>query len=800
MNFQTIQYFLLLLLKKHRYTTVLLVLVSAFTAMVLTYADTIFSQSAFWLYHTIQKPDYTSPGVSLIRLKPGHTRVVSAEDVFSAVGCAVENNAASIIVLIDNPYDDPSHESSLVLEKLLQGESVPIDHIPSAGTKSRENLKRIITEDNHIHLALLTGKTKERTEISEIQIETDLPVNRHTSTIQAPAEDFLSIADSYVPARGSTSVSLTSTVNGTSYPHAALTAVVDNIRTVRNRWYGLILPQKNLVHGKEDILIPYHKKGQTYIHQHNSVFTKAAVQEISFKDAYSFYSLLENRDTHLSTLSLAAGNDVFEEIAAARRTFLFNSFPFVSKHEDNSFHDMYLEAQKDAKTIEDAIIIRIKDIIRSGEADFSTEEKLKGHLSAIEDIDTRLDRLKNIEGTVCIISAIPFYGTQTGPALRTAQFADSILSGSLFAEIPFFLSIILSAFLCSLLILIFLKHEGNKKRRSLLALLFVTIPAQFILFYLTSFYINPLLTQGTILLSWLLVIIENKLRQKYTGLVRLQSGINLPQSAVERIASSPYHYDFESRQNGFILETIIFNYRELESSLSHESFVSVIKKVYRTVTDTAEQFSGVETVFDEDRFRYCFLSMPDSDNPPLQNAVYFALQVESELKKIHALLHKKTGHSLLFCTSIISGTITSVLKETRDIKRIVYTGEINTVLRRLNSVNRTYRAGILITDDIYSALQDKFRLRILDRIRLTKTKYSATLFEILASDYPLEQLEQYNAARQQFYGRKFSDAKKEFRAILREHPEDGPARLYYKRCNYYIKNQEPLKRTIDFNF
>ncbi len=148
-------------------------------------------------------------------------------------------------------------------------------------------------------------------------------------------------------------------------------------------------------------------------------------------------------------------------------------------------------------------------------------------------------------------------------------------------------------------------------------------------------------------------------------------------------------------------------------------------------------------------------------------------------------------------------------------------GDTVNLASRLEGMNKEYGTVILLSEASAAALpQDDFLLRELDLIRVKGRQQPVTIFELLAavpagandqrpqqSEIPnlrsqssdsrsdladLQQLAtQFTAARALYQQRRWAEAKAAFEAILTHWPEDGPSKVFARRCESYLAAEPP---------
>ena len=129
-------------------------------------------------------------------------------------------------------------------------------------------------------------------------------------------------------------------------------------------------------------------------------------------------------------------------------------------------------------------------------------------------------------------------------------------------------------------------------------------------------------------------------------------------------------------------------------------------------------------------------------------------------------------------------------------------GDAVNLSSRLEGLNKDYGTHILAAETTYQEAREAgFVFRELDVIRVKGKLEPVTLYELIgrvgeASVYGSPQeldcrLERFEKARGLYRERKWEPAQKAFQAILDEWADDGPARMYWKRCQEYLFDEPP---------
>jgi adenylate cyclase len=129
-------------------------------------------------------------------------------------------------------------------------------------------------------------------------------------------------------------------------------------------------------------------------------------------------------------------------------------------------------------------------------------------------------------------------------------------------------------------------------------------------------------------------------------------------------------------------------------------------------------------------------------------------------------------------------------------------GDTVNLSSRLEGLNKDYGTHILANESTFRAAKEGgFLFRELDIIRVKGKLQGVTIHELygrvdeLQKDGTLadvrQRFELFAAARALYASRKWADAQGAFQNILDRWPEEGPSRMYWKRCQEYLFDEPP---------
>jgi adenylate cyclase len=129
-------------------------------------------------------------------------------------------------------------------------------------------------------------------------------------------------------------------------------------------------------------------------------------------------------------------------------------------------------------------------------------------------------------------------------------------------------------------------------------------------------------------------------------------------------------------------------------------------------------------------------------------------------------------------------------------------GDTVNLSSRLEGLNKEYGTHIIVNESTYEAVKNaEFLFRELDLIRVKGKLQPVTIYELFARVSDLQgdealadaqaRMRKFENARKLYRARKWSEAQREFQAILEKWPKDGPSLVYLKRCEEYLA-EEPV--------
>lgn len=234
-------------------------------------------------------------------------------------------------------------------------------------------------------------------------------------------------------------------------------------------------------------------------------------------------------------------------------------------------------------------------------------------------------------------------------------------------------------------------------------------------------------------------------------------------------------------------------FTKLSEKLEPEALVSILNRyLHEMITTIVDEQQGYVDKFIGDAVM-AFWGAPVPDPDQAFRACRAALRNQAKLR---ALQPELTALGLPVDLHMRIGIHTgrAVVGMMGSAKKLNYTviGDDVNLASRLEGVNKVYGTSLMISQETYAALNGRMIARELDHIRVKGKQEATRVYEVVAEPGDLTPgqtalLEAYQAGLKAYRNRAFAEAKQWFTKALEIMPDDGPSRLYCRRCEQCLK-------------
>lgn len=186
-----------------------------------------------------------------------------------------------------------------------------------------------------------------------------------------------------------------------------------------------------------------------------------------------------------------------------------------------------------------------------------------------------------------------------------------------------------------------------------------------------------------------------------------------------------------------------------------------------------------------------FWGAPTELSDHAERACTAALQCKAMLKKMNEKRKAEGNPEFLTRFGINTGTVIVGNIGTEDRMNYTVIGDAVNITSRLQEVDKVYHTSIIISQDTYSELGEKFLARPLDFVAVKGKKEKIRIYELLGKKgaeeeiRPIPEAEElckgFSQAYEAYEHQDFNQAKALFEAIRERFPEDYPTQLYLDR-------------------
>ena len=240
----------------------------------------------------------------------------------------------------------------------------------------------------------------------------------------------------------------------------------------------------------------------------------------------------------------------------------------------------------------------------------------------------------------------------------------------------------------------------------------------------------------------------------------------------------------------------IKDFTTVSENLEPEKLVFLLNEYLSAMTDIVLRYEGYLDKYEGDAIVAIF-GVPVEQKEHAVSACNAALDMLKELAILRAMWKREGKPVFYIRIGLNSGPM--IAGNIGGKNRFDYTviGDSVNLASRLEGVNKMYGTSIIISEDTFNQVYNKFWCRELDYIRVKGKNKPVRIYELIgkkteeinpvrssALEYFLKGLEIYRK-------RDWIHAFNMFQKALSLHPEDGPSQEFIRRCKHFIEFPRP---------
>lgn len=317
----------------------------------------------------------------------------------------------------------------------------------------------------------------------------------------------------------------------------------------------------------------------------------------------------------------------------------------------------------------------------------------------------------------------------------------------------------------------------------------------YLIFTIYGYWVPMVSSSVTILIAFFSMAIYMALTERRTrNEIKMMFQRYAPKSYVEELIKDPSKLELGGEERDIsIIFCDIEGFSNIAETLPPKKLVHLLNSYFDVMTKAVFRCGGTLDKYVGDAILAVFGAPIDHPDHAMQ-ACRAALEMQHTLDvireewdaknypRINVRIGVNTGH-------VVFGNFGCEI-------RYNYTGigDAMNLAARLESANRQYRTGILISEHTYERVKERVIAREIDTIIVKGKSIAVKVYELMAKkNDPLderreEMRESYEAGILAYREREWEAARAHFQNALQTLPEDYPSQIYLDRCDALITN------------
>jgi adenylate cyclase len=317
------------------------------------------------------------------------------------------------------------------------------------------------------------------------------------------------------------------------------------------------------------------------------------------------------------------------------------------------------------------------------------------------------------------------------------------------------------------------------------------------LFFYSYIWIDQLSLNLALLLPSALIIVtkfagEEEQRQFIQGAFSKY----LSQDVIDRIIADPEALRLggdSCRITTFFSD--IAGFSGISEKLNAEGLVQLLNEYLSEMTDIIMGNQGTVDKYEGDAIM-AFWGAPLAFPDHAYQACFSAVQMQRRLAELREGWRAQGRHELRVRMGLNTGDAVAGNMGSRTRMNYTVMGDSVNLASRLEGANKVYGTYAMVSHYTHQAVEDQFRFRELDTIRVVGKKEPITVYELIETPEAVpekkqELLRHYEGGMALYKQRRWKDAKNNFARALKLDLEDQPSKLYFVRCRAFLQAPPP---------
>jgi adenylate cyclase len=390
-----------------------------------------------------------------------------------------------------------------------------------------------------------------------------------------------------------------------------------------------------------------------------------------------------------------------------------------------------------------------------------------------------------------------------------AAVLNTILNETFLDDLQWWVPFVIAVVLSFLVVLLISKRKPSVALIIGFGAVILILAIGVVLFITTGIYMNILTPLLSVFITFIVLTGINFLNEnKEKQVIRNAFNHYLSADVINEVLSDPQKLGLGGeKKNITALFTDVQGFSTISEAISPDQLVHLLNKYLTEMCDIILDVRGTIDKFEGDAI-IAFFGAPIEmeDHPARACRAAVAMKKLEERLNVEFLGQKLTPSPLLTRIGINSGDM--VVGNMGTATRMDYTmmGHNVNLAARLEGVNKQYGTWILVSEQTYKDTGRDFSWRKLDRVRVVGITQPVRLYELIdlreevdRNQNLIDKLRTFNTGLTAFEGKEWGEAEKNFKIVMDEYPEDGPAKYYLDRARKFKKTAPSLDWDGVFN-
>jgi len=234
-----------------------------------------------------------------------------------------------------------------------------------------------------------------------------------------------------------------------------------------------------------------------------------------------------------------------------------------------------------------------------------------------------------------------------------------------------------------------------------------------------------------------------------------------------------------------VLFSDIKGFSSLSETLPPDTLTKLLNLYLTPMTVTVFKYQGTLDKYMGDAIMAIF-GAPLEQNDHAENACHTAIDMVGALKGLHKGWEIDGIPEISIGVGINTGPMSVGNMGSTMLFDYTVVGDHVNLGSRLEKLNREYGTNIIISEFTHRHIQDKFTCRELDIVRVRGRREPVRIFELLGREEPFPKWSAFKSLFEQglmaYRSQRWDDGIGGFGEALKIRPDDGPTKLYLRRC------------------